>query len=490
MNSVLKLLLIFFFISNCSFNSNSKFWTKEANIKNEKIILSKEFLFQKKEALEKELNPELKIKLEFKNTFNNSSETTNNDGIIDFPSTLKKISKYKFSKIKNFNYFEPEIIFEEKNLIFFENKGSILKFDKSSKLIWKKNYYKKIEKKSKPMLYLANTKAKLIVADNLAKLYAMDIKTGDLLWSKTNSAPFNSQIKIHKDKILIVDFQDVLRCFSIRDGSELWSLATQKTFIKSAKKLSIAIKGEKVIFNNSIGDISAVDIETGGLQWQVPTQSNLVYENSFSFKTSEIVIDQDSIYFSNNRNRFFSIDLDTGITNWQIKINSNIKPTIVNNRIFTVTNNGLLVILDKKNGKIERATDVLNQLEKINETDERILKNKSKYKERKKVGTWNWGLKPVATSEETKSSGRKRKGGWLLGIKPGAGKLFLINPIGFVVGKKNIYLTLDNGKMLILDIASGQTISSIKIDNEKISTPFVSNNSLYVARENSIIKLN
>ena len=34
-------------------------------------------------------------------------------------------------------------------MIFFDNKGSILKFDENSKLIWKKNYYTKSEKKLK-----------------------------------------------------------------------------------------------------------------------------------------------------------------------------------------------------------------------------------------------------------------------------------------------------------------------------------------------------
>ena len=132
-------------------------------------------------------------------------------------------------------------------------------------------------------------------------------------------------------------------------------------------------------------------------------------------------------FFSNNRNRFFSIDLDTGITNWEIKINSNIKPTIVNERIFTITNSGLLVILNKKNGKIERATDVLGQLDKINKSNEIRVKANEKYRARKKVGTWNWGLKPVSSTEKTKtSSGRKQKGGWLLGIKPGKNS-YLIN---------------------------------------------------------------
>ena len=43
---------------------------------------------------------------------------------------------------------------------------------------------------------------------------------------------------------------------------------------------------------------------------------------------------------------------------------------------------------------------------------------------------------------------------------------------------------------MIIDIASGKTISMLKIDNDKISRPFVLNENLYIIKENSIIKLN
>ena len=53
--------------------------------------------------------------------------------------------------------------------IKFKATGSILKFDNSSKLIWKKNHYSKLEKKLKPVLSFANNKDTLIVVDSIAK---------------------------------------------------------------------------------------------------------------------------------------------------------------------------------------------------------------------------------------------------------------------------------------------------------------------------------
>ena len=103
----------------------------------------------------------------------------------------------------------------------------------------------------------------------------MDINTGNLIWSKNNLAPFNSQIKIYEDKFFIIDLSNTLRCFSIKDGQELWNVRTENSLIRVTKKTFYGYYKINCIFNNSIGDISAVDIKKGELLWQLPTQSSL-----------------------------------------------------------------------------------------------------------------------------------------------------------------------------------------------------------------------
>ena len=54
---------------------------------------------------------------------------------------------------------------------------------------------------------------------------------------------------------------------------------------------------------------------------------------------------------------------------------------------------------------------------------------------------------------------------------------------------KNIYLTVDNGRLLVIDIKTGKTISILKVDNDKISRPFVLDKNLFVIKDDAIIKL-
>ena len=57
------------------------------------------------------------------------------------------------------------------------------------------------------------------------------------------------------------------------------------------------------------------------------------------------------------------------------------------------------------------------------------------------------------------------------------------------MGINNIYLTTDNGRLLVIDIKSGKTSTVLKIDNDKLSRPFVSGKNLFLVKDDAIIKL-
>ena len=433
MNKIFQLLLIIIFLSGCSLNKNSKFWTSETIKKIEEQKFEK--IFDDPTALSQELNTNISLNFSKSFTKNNlSKKFTNNDGRVNFDGSLNKSLKYKFSKIENFYQFEPELSFNKGNIIFFDDKGTVLQFDGRSKLIWKKNHYTKSEKKSNPILQFANNDKFLIIADNLSKYFMLNLQSGDLVWSKNNTAPFNSQIKIYKDRFFVIDFTNTLRCYSMKNGEEIWNFQTESALIRSQKRLSMVIVEDVIYFNNSLGDISAVRINDGELLWQLPTQSDVLYESAFSLETSDIITDNKDLFFSNNKNQFFSIDIKSGSFNWENSINSNLRPTVVENFIISVSLEGYLIVIDKITGNIIKVTDVFNN------------------------------FKP-----------KKRKE---------------ILPTGFIVGLKNIYLSTNIGRLLVIDIKSGKTISTLKIDKDKISRPFVSNQNLYLAKDNAIIKLN
>ena len=432
MNKLIFTLVVFFFLNNCSFNENSRIWKDKENKleKNKKITK----VFSENKSSVKEFNQDLKLDLSSIKILNKKNDNQNNLGLQSYKGDLRKIGSFKFSKLDELNKLDFEPIFLKNGVIFFDKKGSIIKYDNNQKIIWKKNHYSKSEKKLKPKLNFIVDEQNLLVADSIAKYYSINISTGKLNWSKINEYPFNSNIKKHKDKIFIVDYKNTLRCYNIKDGSECWNLQTEDSFTISNIKYSLIILNGNVIFSNSIGDITAVDIETGLITWQLPTQSSSIINETYNFKTSKLVSDGNSIYFSNNKNQFYSIDLKTGTTNWINEVNSYIKPILVGNLIFTISKEGYLYLIDKNKGNIVRITDLF-----LNYKD------------------------------------KKRKN---------------IYPVGFAIGDRNLFLTNTDGKMIIAGIEDGKIIKIEKVSSGLVSEPFIFNNNLYVVRNGSIIRYN
>ncbi len=149
MNKILNLFILFLFILNCSLDTKTGLWSQSKKLSSENENVEKK-LFDDTEIYEKEFNTELKIRL--KNNFKKNSfvnNLLNNNGIVQFNGKLSKISKYRFSKISQFDYYQPELLITKKNsLIFFDEKGTILNFSDNNKLIWKNNIYSKTEKKT------------------------------------------------------------------------------------------------------------------------------------------------------------------------------------------------------------------------------------------------------------------------------------------------------------------------------------------------------
>lgn len=432
MNKLIIILIAFIFLNNCSFNEDSKIWkNKDQDLSQDQNIKQ---IFADEKTTVTEFNKVLKLDLSNLKTNNKINDNKNNLSSQTYGGNLNKIGNYKFSKFEEINTINFEPLFLSDGIIFFDKKGSIIRYDNNKKVLWKQNHYSKSEKKLSPKINFILKDNSIIATDSIAKYYSISLETGNLNWSKNNTYPFNSNIKNFKNKIFVVDYKNTLRCYKVKDGSECWNLQTEDSFTISNSKYSLLIIDEMVVFSNSVGDITSVDIETGLIIWQLPTQSSNIINETYNFKISKLVSDGNSIFFSNNKNEIYSVDAKTGIVNWINNLNSNIKPVIVGNLIFTVSDEGYLYVIEKNKGNIIRVTDLLSN------------------------------YKP-----------RQRKN---------------IQPIGFVIGDKNLYLTNSDGKIIVADLSDGKITKIEKVSGGLVSEPFIFDNNLFVVRNGSIVQYN
>ena len=427
------IILLILFLNSCSFDTRSGIWTKEKISLDSKENNQIKELFKKEILNENEFNPNLKLSI--KNfTESKNKYKGNNFGALKVNSSFKNISKYSYSKIEYFEQFEPKAVFVDKDLIFFDKKGSIIKFDHESKIKWKVNYYSKKEKKLLPTLRFERSNKNLLVTDNFAKIYLINTSNGKLIWTKEHDVSLISQLKIENNKFYVLDANNTFSCYSLLDGQKIWEFKGEKRLINSQKQTSVIISDDSVIFNNTKGEIISLDKLNGNLNWLTPTIEYGESLQSFLVKNSDLVLDENNIYFSNNKNSFFSLDVNLGFINWRQDISSKLRPVVIDNIILTISPKGYLYILEKNSGNIIRVTDIFYNL---------------KSKKRKKLE---------------------------------------IN--GFIATMDKIYLSTKNGKIIKVNIENGNIDLVYRLSRSKISKPYVNNSKIYIIKDNGIIKIN
>ncbi len=433
MSKNILIILFILFFNSCSFDTRSGIWTKEKISLDSKENNQIKELFKKEILNENEFNPNLKLSI--KNfTESKNKYKGNNFGALKVNSSFKNISKYSYSKIEYFEQFEPKAVFVDKDLIFFDKKGSIIKFDHESKIKWKVNYYSKKEKKLLPTLRFERSNKNLLVTDNFAKIYLINTSNGKLIWTKEHDVSLISQLKIENNKFYVLDANNTFSCYSLLDGQKIWEFKGEKRLINSQKQTSVIISDDSVIFNNTKGEIISLDKLNGNLNWLTPTIEYGESLQSFLVKNSDLVLDENNIYFSNNKNSFFSLDVNLGFINWRQDISSKLRPVVIDNIILTISPKGYLYILEKNSGNIIRVTDIFYNL---------------KSKKRKKLE---------------------------------------IN--GFIATMDKIYLSTKNGKIIKVNIENGNIDLVYRLSRSKISKPYVNNSKIYIIKDNGIIKIN
>ena len=124
----------------------------------------------------------------------------------------------------------------------------------------------------------------------------------------------------------------------------------------------------------------------------------------------------------------------SGAINWKQDFNSELRPALIGDYLVTISDNGLLIIMNKKTGQIIRINNLFKNIKK---------KRKKNFK-----------------------------------------------PIGFLIGKFYIYVSTNNGRILVVNFKEGKIEKTLKLDNNKLQRPVYFNKSLYIAKDNSIIRLN
>ena len=379
-------LLIFFiiliFLQNCSFDNKTGIWKNEKTFskkendifKDLKIINTKNDTYNKITIADnnfKFIIPKPKINYEWNDIYYNKKN--NFENLIY--NELNQLA-FKSKKITN-KIVNNHILFEKNNIITTDLNGNLIVYSSNSKkIVAKYNFYKKKYKKIKKFLNISVENNIIFVADNIGYLYSYDYEKNKILWAKKYKVGFRSNIKISNDKLITSDENNNLFFFNKENGEVLKSIPTEETIVKNQFVNNIAINNNITLFLNTYGSLYAINSETMQILWFLNLNQSLDLNPSNLFYSNQIVTDKEKIFISSNKSTFI-IQLSTGSVIYKKNFSSKFKPIVINNYLFSITNNNLLIAMNINSGKIIYSLDINEEIANFTGTKKKEVQFKN-----------------------------------------------------------------------------------------------------------------
>ena len=361
-------LIILFLLNNCSFDNKTGIWKdgKEDLKKSDNLFKEFKTISILKDSFNEiiTLDNKKKVKIsapvnnfEWKDNFYNYNNNLNNFKYED-KNQIITISKKLSKSITNDN-----ILFSNNSLIVNDEKGNIIIFSvQENKIIKKFNFYKKKIKNINKKINLIIEENIIYASDNIGYLYALNIKTGQLIWAKNYKVPFRSNLKVIDNKLITSSQNNDLYFFDKKNGELLKFIPTEETIIKNQFINNLSVTGEKnLLFLNTYGSLYSIDVRTMKIIWFINLNRSTDINPSNLFMSNEIVNYSDKILITSSDN-FFIINKKSGSIEKKFSFSSLIKPIINENYVFLITKNNFLILLDLNTNKILYSSDIDNQI--------------------------------------------------------------------------------------------------------------------------------
>ncbi len=359
--------VILIFFASCSFDDKSGIWNNSGIITNDdknqfkdfkKISSSNNFFdkvipFDKKKTLKvtKIVNPS-----EWRENFYSKSNNFDNFKYeflnkIQFKS--KRISKYQINDY---------LLFINNKLILNDEGGNILMYSiEENKLIANFNFYKKKYKNFKKKLNLIAENNIIYASDNLGYLYAYDINKNNLIWAKNFKIPFSSNLKISNDKLFSADVNNTLIVINKTNGDIVKQIPSEENLVRKNFKNNLSQNNSSILYLNSFGSLYSVDKKTLNINWFINLNPTTGTSNLNLFDSNQIINNDNFVIVTTDRFTYVLDALDGSII-FRTNFISKIKPLLINDHLFLISKNNLLISFNINKGEIVYSYDVNKEI--------------------------------------------------------------------------------------------------------------------------------
>lgn len=240
--------------------------------------------------------------------------------------------------------------------------------------IWKRNILRENQDGEAFGGGVAVHEGRIYTTNGFGEAVALGADNGEVIWRRRIAGPIRSAPTVLDGRVFVSAVDNQLIALSTDNGALQWY---HTGFLEPAALLggsAAAVEGDTAIVPYSSGELFALRVENGRQAWQDSLASVRRGENLTALADIRglPVIADGVAYAISHSGRMAAVDIRSGQRVWEQDIGGITTPFVIGDWIFVTTNDGQVVALTRKEGRIRWITQ-LEQWEDPDDKEDPIL---------------------------------------------------------------------------------------------------------------------
>lgn len=195
---------------------------------------------------------------------------------------------------------------------------------------------------------------RVFVTTGYGRVLALDAATGKRIWSQSFGAPLHGAPTVADGRVFAVTVENQLQVLAADDGRVLWTHSGIPEPAALLGAASPAVEGDIVVVPYTSGELFALRAENGRVLWSdnLATAQPLGALNSIADVRGQPVIDRDRVFAVSQSGLMVAIDLRTGDRVWEQEVGSTHAPWAAGDFVYVLNNDNEIICLTRADGKV------------------------------------------------------------------------------------------------------------------------------------------
>lgn len=195
---------------------------------------------------------------------------------------------------------------------------------------------------------------RLYVSSAFGWLYALDLRSGNVVWSKQFDAPLTAPATVSGDRLFVVAADSTAWAIDANTGKTDWQLQGAPSPASMVGGAAPAVAGDLVLLPTPGGELIAARRDNGQIMWRsvvAGTRVGMAY-SSIMDVTGDPVVQGDTVYVGNQSGRVVALDRTDGRQLWATQEAAYGPVWPVGGSVFLMSDRNRLVRLNARDGQM------------------------------------------------------------------------------------------------------------------------------------------